>query len=94
MCTKRRTHFILLAPWYVSPISFFACSQLFQNADSSDDEALPSRTVKQRSEPGNREELDSSNLIASEEAAKKFERAEKRRRMYLIFLFQSVSRRS
>lgn len=56
----------------------------FQNGDSSDDEGLPSRSAKQRPEPSSKEELDISNLIATEEAAKKFERAEKRRRVYLF----------
>ncbi|KAF9529289.1 Dynamitin-domain-containing protein [Crepidotus variabilis] len=49
------------------------------NAESSDDEALPSRSTRPKADPSTREELDASNLIGTEEASKKFERAEKRR---------------
>src|SRR5258708_621596 len=85
MSTKRKTHSTFQVRWYVfvdNSSLLFVSNYCLQNADSSDDEAPPSRAIKQKPEPSNTEELDASNLIASEEATKKFERAEKRRRVY------------
>ncbi|KAJ3518140.1 hypothetical protein NLJ89_g66 [Agrocybe chaxingu] len=50
------------------------------NADSSDDEsAIPTRSAKYKADANGREELDLSNLMGTEEASRKFQKAEKKR---------------
>ena len=86
MYTKRKIPFpIQMLWWDIALYRQISISQPFcKNGDSSDDEGLPLRSAKQRPEPSSKEELDASSLIAAEEATKKFERAEKRRRVYLF----------
>lgn len=87
MFTKQKIFFLSQMLWYASVVSLLVCfisgkdCLLLQNADSSDDEGLPSRSVKPKSDPSSREEVDSSSLIATEAATKKFEKAERKRSM-------------
>jgi hypothetical protein len=60
---------------------------LSQDGDSSDEEAtLPARPTKDRNGAGisSKEELDSSNLIGTEEASKRFKKAERKRMTCII----------
>ncbi|PPQ99706.1 hypothetical protein CVT24_009689 [Panaeolus cyanescens] len=58
-------------------------------AGASDDEdsIMPSKTLKQRQETSGREELDYSNLIGTEEASKKFRKAEKKRGRKTLYTY-------
>lgn len=52
---------------------------MIQGGDCSDDESTPTaRTAKSKTDGVGREELDVSNLIGTEEASKRFRKAEKK----------------